>query len=159
MTKSLGIKSGGKRVSRDVAQARLLKVLEDCALAGAPCPSNAELGALLGYDQSYPSSLVTHLELQGLIAVQRGTRGRVVTILAEGTAKGCSTDGDGARIRNYHQVQRTIVRRTRFQAEAVQTGNPAVPLGQLVARDPCQRCGTRGDLGCRHQAVLEPWRI
>jgi hypothetical protein len=154
MTKSLG-----KRVSREAAAHRLFAVLEACALEGRPCPANGELGELLGYDQSYPSTLVKHLELQGLIRVARGSRGRIVTILTDGPAKGCSTDGDHARIRAYHQVQRTIVRRTRFEAEATATGNPAVPLGQLVARDPCPCCGVRGDVGCRHRAVLEPWRI
>lgn len=106
MTKSLG-----KRVSRETASMRLLAVLEACAIEGRPCPANGELGELLGYDQSYPSKLVKHLELKGLIRVARGSRVRIVTILADGPAKGCTTDGDHVRIREYHQVQRTIVRR------------------------------------------------
>lgn len=31
------------------------------------------------------------------------------------------------------------------------------PPGVIVMRDPCPRCGVRGDLGCRHQARAEPW--
>ena len=149
----------GKRTSRASAQARLMAVLEATALAGEPCPTNPELGARLGYDSSYPSELMRTLEIERKIAVQRGTRGRIVTILADGPAKGCSTETDAARIRSYHKVSRTIVRRKAGEIAAAETGHPDVPLGQLVARDPCLRCGTRGDLGCRHQAPIEPWRI
>jgi hypothetical protein len=136
-----------------------MAVLEATALAGEPCPTNPELGARLGYDSSYPSELMRTLEIERKIAVQRGTRGRIVTILADGPAKGFSTDSDAARIRRYHQVTRTIVRRTGREIAAAESGNPALPVDQLVARDPCLRCGTRGDLGCAHQAPVEVWRL
>ena len=146
----------GKRVQRDVSALQVLKILEDCALAGEPCPSNTDLGALLGYDQSYPSALVGLLEMQGQIAVRRGGRGRVVTILAEGPAQGLSTVNDGRR----RLFNRTVDWAVRIrEGEEGLSALRRVPVEQLVARDPCTWCGVRGDVGCRHRAPVEPWRL
>jgi hypothetical protein len=159
MNPSVGLGKGApgrKRIPRAVAQERMLALLERCALAGEPCPTNPELGAALGYDQSYPAALVRLLELEGAIAVKRGGRGRVVTILADGPAKGLSTSDDGHR--RFFGGTGNFVRHIGAANDQV-GGSPAVPVDQLVARDPCPRCGVRGDVGCRHRTVLEPWRI
>jgi hypothetical protein len=158
MNPSVGLGKGApgrKRISRDISQARMLKLLQDCALAGQPCPTNRELGAALGYDQSYPATLVKLLELEGAIAVKRGGRGRVVTILADGPAKGLSTTDDGRR-----RIFGGTGNRVRHLGAANDEAGAAqaVPLDQLVARDGCWRCGVRGDVGCRHRAPVQVWR-
>lgn len=45
-------------------------------------------------------------------------------------------------------------RRAEVVALAVRAGDP-VPLGARVDRDPCFRCGVRGDIGCAHRVA--PW--
>lgn len=47
---------------------------------------------------------------------------------------------NGAQKRTYHAARHR--------------GDPRGELPPVVSRDPCSRCGTRADIGCRHQ-VLE----
>lgn len=52
---------------------------------GEPCPSNADLCGVAGLQSvGLTSTIVSRLESQGYVAIQRGHRARVVTIVATG---------------------------------------------------------------------------
>ena len=66
------------------ADGLLLAALTDAADRGARCPTNEELGDLLGMGLSAPPGIMRRLETRGLIAVEVYQRERRVTIVSTG---------------------------------------------------------------------------
>lgn len=62
----------------------VLAALTRAADEGRICPTNIELGVLIGSGVSHASRIVSEIEAAGLIAVERGPRFRAVTIVATG---------------------------------------------------------------------------
>lgn len=129
------------------------------------CPCNASLAALIGVLSLSGASAVIHaLEHKGLIAVERFGAARRVTILATGH----QTLHEGAdaphwRFRpdlaRHNQAPRAAGERARPATFAARPFGPRLSDSDLVRvdRDPCFRCGTRADIGCRHQPACQPF--
>lgn len=65
--------------------AMILALLEWAARTGAPCPSNNQMAAQLRWPAANTvSKMVTRLERQGIITVERFNSARVVTIVSTG---------------------------------------------------------------------------
>jgi len=58
---------------------RVYVLIEAAGLAGEPCPTNADLADLLGIEESRVSSIVLHLDAEGLIRVERAGHHRWIS--------------------------------------------------------------------------------
>ena len=120
-------------------QAKLDKIFNALAAAArikAPCPTNYQLADLI--QASSPSSLSEHLkylEGDGLIEVIRSGGNRYVIITATG-----------------EQTTWTDIRAARQLSHSDRKDPAMMPK---VERDPCFKCGARGDHPCRHKPA---WR-
>ena len=115
---------------------RLLAILRRYLAEGAATPSHAELAPKVGVTPQRVERL-----LDGLIA--RG----IVRRYYDGCRRALCVDDiwlpDQITTRPYTIKRRTV---------------PIVALGEYVERDPCPRCGVRGDIGCRHRPASWPVR-
>jgi hypothetical protein len=118
-------------------QNRAFLLLVAAADMAAPCPTNGEISAEIGYgDDRGGSDMVTSLQLKGLLLVEQTPKGRRITIVSTGKSTG---------VRN---------RRPSLQGVSVDHGyRGPVPEQQRVDREPCGFCGVRADHGCRHQRM------
>lgn len=129
-------------------EALVLTLLERAANARQPVPSNYAIADRIGASSpSTPSHVLKKLEQHGLIRVERFQAGREITIVATGAR----TAFDGERTPHSHAGRRRAPAKIAEPRPAV-AEPPARELATLVRvdRDPCFRCGTRRDLGCRH---------
>lgn len=112
--------------------------LVKAALAGETCPSNSDLCTLVGSKTvSTPAHAISRMAKAGRLRVTHCNNGREIHIVE-------------------HDV--TIISRTRL--EMIKRGTlvpgaqrdavPAEQVPAIVDRDPCFRCGVRGDIGCEH---------
>lgn len=128
---------------------QLLALLEAAAEAQRPAPENGELAERLGMKSiSGPPALLKRLEARGMIRVARFSKSRQVTIVATGKA----TRAPAGACQPHFSLTRSAKRPATAAGTAASTPadpGPAVSLVR-VDRDPCFRCGTRRDLGCRH---------
>lgn len=116
-------------------QRRLYDFLCAKADAGAPCPTNAEVAAILGGDDRDGSYMISALERAGKIVVHRQTTGRRIRIVGTGKATAW-------RLGHVDCVERPLEHGFRGP----------VPEELRVDRDPCPRCNVRRDIGCEHTA-------
>lgn len=124
----------------------VMAMLERAVEAGYPCPSNYEIAAALGAGSiSIGPAVLDQLARAGLISIERGQRTRVVTVIANGKRTAGVIGLKHWRDRPENSHRRRI-------GYGVRPAKPEAPveLPVRVYRDPCQRCGTRGDIGCRH---------
>ena len=153
------------------------RMLEWAARNGEPCPTNAQIAFMIGKrSMSTAAAYVNQLETAGLIAVERGSCARVVTIVASGKKTAGekpaphwregkqkpegkapapkSIDGELVGYRppptNYEQ------RRDRTAAlEAYKQEQERIE-SQRRHVAPCARCGVRADyhksMGCKNYA-------
>lgn len=135
----------------DASDISVVMAMIDHAIAsGATCPTNQDICNRLGRSSvSSASRIISVMERQGLIEVERYTVSRRIIIKATGQSTalkgnerphsrlGPSLDG----------AKRKYTRRV-FGGSAVE-----MPSHQTVSRDPCFWCGTRGDLPCTHNEV------
>lgn len=119
----------------------VLEMVERAANAGAACPSNLDIAQAIGAKSisSGPKAL-ERLEKRGLIKVERGATSRVVTILATGKRT-------AGTVTKRHWSVRGVVKSAPQNKPAEQIFREERPA---VYRDPCPRCGVRGDIGCQH---------
>ena len=124
--------------------------IERAAAGGEPCPKNDEIAHIIGASSPATGArIVATLERRGLIRVERFGRGREVTIVASGK----STAGYPGTRRPHFSLHRKKGP-SRSRAAAPQPVAALPPDAQVrVYRDPCFRCGVRGDIGCAHQAA------
>lgn len=112
--------------------------LVQAARAGKACPSNSDLCRLIGATSvSTPGHSIARMEKAGKLRVTHEGNGRQIYIVELGvtiTSKTWSTTR--TREQETAQFERTVARLT----------PPPAP----VFRDPCFRCGVRGDIGCEH---------
>lgn len=101
-------------------------VVRAAAEAGEPCPSRQKIAARLGVSASCVDDRLRRLEAGGRITIVRRTP-LVVTIVATG--------------------------QTTSLAPAKPTDRPPVIVPEIVDREPCFRCGVRGDIGCQHRPL------
>lgn len=125
-------------------QSLVLKMLEDAASRGMPCPTNQEIADMLDVNSvSSASHMLKRLEADGKIIIDKFQASRVVKIIATGEVT--------AMPKNQTPHWRQIPFKPR--TKCVRSENP-LPLEEpinMVRRDPCWRCGVRGDIGCEHQ--------
>lgn len=134
------------------AQARVLTALEAAAEAGAPCPMNKDLADVAGLDRTATAcAVVGQLEQLGLIRVQRFSVSRIVTITATGKSTQ-AVEGNPHWRQDPNRVARAMVRSAQTKSITAALTTPrSEPVMLDVPRDPCFRCGVRGDIGCVHQ--------
>jgi hypothetical protein len=112
--------------------------LLQAARAGQACPSNSDLCKLIGASSvSTPAHSIARMEKAGKIRVTHEGNGREIHIVELGVTIVSKTWATSiTRERETAQFERTVARLT----------PPPAP----VYRDPCFRCGVRGDIGCEH---------
>jgi len=117
-------------------QKTVYDLLVKAALAGEPCPSNATLcEALDASSVSTPAHAISRMAKAGRLRVKHCSNGREVYLV---------------------DLDVTIVSKTRVltrkRNDRPAAGAPEMPMPSqsLVSRDPCFRCGVRGDIGCEH---------
>lgn len=131
------------------------KAILDCIARAADnrevCPSNEHLAAVIGAASTASAvRYLSDLEKEGFIEIQRYACSRIVRIKASGkqTAGQAGNPhwrdiGDGL-LRPRLAPGKTVKTRSADIAQE----SPAVQV--RVDREPCPRCGTRADIGCRH---------
>ncbi|PZQ55280.1 MAG: hypothetical protein DI555_07995 [Novosphingobium pentaromativorans] len=129
---------------------KLLELLTRCAAEGRAAPSNADLTAFLQLDRANTvPRIMQRLEERGLIVVERYSCSRIVTIVATGQrtagVPGTPHWMDANRAARAEKKPKSdpapVVRSPVIRSQ---------PHAVSVDRDPCPRCGVRGDIGCRH---------
>jgi hypothetical protein len=104
------------------------------ARAGEKCPSNSKICALLGVSSvASASRIIRQLANEGRIVVKTYTTGREVHI---------------------PEIDLTMVSatfsRTVHPTVAPLAVSPSPLPRSHISREPCFRCGVRGDIGCEH---------
>jgi hypothetical protein len=128
-------------------QAVVFDAIVAAAEAGRPCPTNPEICGLVEAESPATAArIVNTLERRGLIAVTRFNSGREITVPSLGIATAPYT---GKRSPHWRT---TGAARPVESAEAVARPDDE-HLPPAVYREPCPRCGTRRDIGCKHHAV------
>jgi hypothetical protein len=111
-------------------------LLVKAALAGDVCPSNATLCEALGATSvSTPAHAIARMAKAGRLRVKHCSNGREIYLV----------DLDVTII----SKKRVFTRKRNDRPAAVAADKP-MPSESLVSRDPCFRCGVRGDIGCEH---------
>ncbi|MCW2763371.1 MAG: hypothetical protein JWR85_3572 [Marmoricola sp.] len=126
----------------NAADQLVYKAILAAADARKPCPSNADLSDIAGFQRQQSAGVsLARIEKAGLIQIDRVSNGRTIRIIA--TGQRIST----AR---YIAVERRYAQR-----------RPAFPetLPPVVLRDPCPRCAVRADHGCAHGWTGEYFRV
>lgn len=127
----------------DLVYAELVRA----ALAGEPCPTNRELGVVLGMRSTFPGMMaVRRLASAGRIRVYSEKGSREIQIVESGIALLSIKLQTGAQ----RDAEAAIAR---ARAEARE------PLPPVIDRTPCFRCGIRADLGCHHQPASIPYAL
>lgn len=125
----------------------LLELLTDVAERGEVCPRNSEIAESLATPSFHNvSSWMTSLERSGLILVDRIGWERIVTIVSTGKSTGEPPTQRMMRERQDRGIRNTA--KNTFDRETI-----------IVSRDPCRRCGVRGDIGCEHQTPVPPMAL
>ena len=148
----------------DVVDDRVLTALSRAAAEGLVCPGNDALAGLSGVIGSATASgSVKRLERAGRIIVERGNNSRVVTIVATGkktagtiSAPHWRARAAGAVVADEVKAEADRASRRREAAKrssvaARMKGDDPEILPPALYREPCVRCGVRGDIGCRRQ--------
>ncbi|WP_285020260.1 hypothetical protein [Novosphingobium sp. fls2-241-R2A-195] len=131
---------------------RIFAILVDCAETGKPCPSNEVLAATLGFETAFAgTTALRRLAKRGLILIERYSRNRIVTIVETGKR----TAGD---VGKPHWRDRDPAACVERKAKAKPAPAPVAPKPEpiRVDREPCIRCGTRADIGCKHSRRPAP---
>jgi hypothetical protein len=131
--------------------------LTRAAESNQSCPSNEVLTGMLGAtSHSSGAAALDRLARRGLIEVERYSNSRVVTIVATGLRTAGEPGTPHWRAGN---VTKAVDRKPQLaSAAAMSPGIIAEPAQVRVDRKPCTWCGTRADVGCKHNraAVAEP---
>jgi len=117
-------------------QKTVYDLLVKAALAGVVCPSNLTLCEALGATSvSTPAHAIARMAKAGRLRVKHCSNGREIYLV----------DLDITIV----SKKRVFTRKRNDRPAAVAADKP-MPSGSIVSRDPCFRCGVRGDVGCEH---------
>jgi hypothetical protein len=130
-------------------------LVERAATSGMTCPTNNELAEVAGISSvGSASEILSRLQQQGLISIERGQCSRVVTILETGKRTAGVVSGPhwrdqsgrtSAPCKPRQKEDRTIIALRAAEREQAIADLPRHD------RDPCSYCGVRGDIGCHHR--------
>jgi hypothetical protein len=127
----------------------LLAFLSDAASKGEPCPNNTVIHDLFNLPSvSQVNPLFLDLEADGAIVVERTGNRRRVTIVATGASTAWT---------EYYRGRPRLFVGTAGPGETarpIEGFRGDLPPERYLDRDPCPRCGVRGDLGCAHSRRL-----
>jgi hypothetical protein len=128
----------GSRAQAKLNEGIIYAALVGAARTGKACPSNSDLRLLIGATSvSTPAHTVARMEKAGKLRVTHEGNGRQIYIVEIGVTITSKTwSSTRTREQETAQFERTMARLT----------PPPAP----VYRDPCFRCGVRGDIGCEH---------
>lgn len=134
---------------------KILEIVTAAANAGEPCPTNSKLADMMHFkSHSGPLGLLQRLQSRGLITLERFQVERRVTINATGRrTKVYNTQPHWRDIENYKAAGDKFPPMPRARTSRGCPRNVVKPameteILERVSRDPCFRCGTRGDVGC-----------
>jgi hypothetical protein len=129
----------------------VLRMVTEAANAAKPCPTNREIAdALQLSSNSGPVLILARLAKAGLITVEQFQCERRVTINATGRrTKVYNTQPHWRDVPEGERKPSTYRPRPRTISRVEQ--RVKIEHCKIVDRDPCWRCGTRGDLGCEHR--------
>jgi hypothetical protein len=128
-----------------------LALIEAAAEAGEQAPSNDAIAEAIGA-ASVQSAIrvVHHLAERGLITVRRFHAARQITIVRTGKATRAPI-GQTVHWRDRPDYRPKPRPKVPVPHSAGRVGDePPLPAIMPPRRDPCPRCGVRGDHGCRH---------
>lgn len=128
-------------------EAHVFRMIESAAKAGRVCPTNNDIVEQIdARSTSQASAIVSRLERFGLIKIERGNCSRVATIVATGkrTRGEITAPHWRERVGHVASVYRKPVRAVHVEPI------PEPIMLSPIRRDPCPRCGVRGDIGCAH---------
>lgn len=127
------------------ADATAMRLIEQAASLGEPCPKNETIAVAIGYSSvSASCRVLNRLEANGLIHVERGAINRVVTILATGKRTA------GVVHHQHWRFQTDRVPPPPSAPKPYKPRQPALLSHPAINREPCSRCGVRADYGCQH---------
>lgn len=163
----------------------IYRAIRAAAIDRKPCPTNKELALSIGCSSTgLASAIVSELEDDSALAIVRGARARKVTIRAIGMATwvpenmkviprsswalrgpkiaAANCMGNLANDRR-HKSERGAIFRPRAVLEHGKPVAVAIAPAEhddarpaALTREPCPKCGTRGDLGCTHFSPFKP---
>lgn len=151
----------GSSLGRQTPDDVIYNALVEAARRGRRCPTNGELAHLIGAQSASTSvTVLARLSRAGKVIVYSGNNQRVVDIPAFGIGTVGLMPGTHWRERR-GQPLTTHARPSREEPtpEPIERDVAAKKLTALeieervVSRDPCPKCGVRGDIGCKHQRV------
>jgi DNA-binding transcriptional regulator YhcF (GntR family) len=136
----------------------IMRMLANAASYGKPCPTNAEIASAIGMKGTATAAgWIAKLEAEGRIEVARGHNARVVTILHSGQRTAGVVEKTHWRLVDDAKAQKAAEKTRRSKSQITAKTLPAaVPLTR-VYREPCPKCGVRGDIGCAHS--IAPWGV
>ncbi|RYG88020.1 MAG: hypothetical protein EON59_05650 [Alphaproteobacteria bacterium] len=135
-----------------VIDAQIMRALERAADNGLACPTNSEICAIIGAASTTAGvNALARLQRAGHIRVERFQIARRVTIAATGKATFVAPGYDVPHWRDrdaqYCKPKPVSKRLCGIRSEPRQI---EAEIPRPVFRDPCPRCGIRGDIGCEH---------
>lgn len=126
---------------------RLYAIIESVVRAGIPMPTNEELAGKLGCSSiATPARLLSRLEAEGRVQVTRYQTARAVYLPALRASALSQRQGGRPHWRYREKTQPKVEAAVKARPVAPVVAEPA-----RVFRDPCFKCGVRGDIGCSHQ--------
>lgn len=135
------------------AEAIVMSMLTRAADNNLPCPKNGAIAqAVDARSPATAARLISRLESSGRISVERGNTCRVVTIQKTGKRTAGTVERPHWRLSDRIKAQRASeLSGPKISAHAAERRGETVQELTRVYRDPCPRCGVRGDIGCKHQ--------
>lgn len=141
--------AGDARSGLSAAAKAVAAILSLAADAGEACPTNAGLAAAIGsaHVGAIPP-LLNRLQAAGLIEIARGKSGRIVTLLTSGKRTAGEPKAPALRLDRHSSLPRAAAESGRPKARQARREQIDPPP---TDREPCFRCGVRGDIGCVHR--------
>lgn len=142
--------------ARMTADDVVFNAIERAARLGQRCPSNSDLAAAIGAKS--PSGAVpvlARLVRRGALVVHSGNNARVVDIPSLGIGTAGLLPAQHWRERRgqslaVHERPAEVEEQPRPLPRPRQAKPTPAFVPPVVRRDPCPRCGVRGDIGCKH---------
>lgn len=133
----------------------VLAALNGAANAGSSCPSNEDIMAMTNVaSPASAAAILKKLQKRGLITVERIARARRVTIVETGRQTAAVTGRPRSKGAGPNHRTAMAVYSARKQAERIRAEEADKLVALAIAsveREPCFRCGVRGDVGCKHR--------
>lgn len=146
-------------IPRQSADDVVFNAIEHAARVGRRCPTNSELASMMGArSPAAPVAVLARLARAGRIRVISGNNTRVVDIPEMGIGTAGLMPQQHWRERRgqtlvTHLGQPDAIEAIELPIARQDVARVKAEVPQAVSRDPCPRCGARGDFPCGHAPV------